>query len=54
MTDPDPYQQGQRAARENIPAQGNPYRDGSQEYAWWAEGHTRAASAAEADESEAT
>ena len=28
-TDPDPFEQGQRAARENIPAEGNPYQDGS-------------------------
>ena len=28
-TDPDPFEEGQRAARENIPAEGNPFRDGS-------------------------
>ena len=27
--DPDPFEEGQRAARENIPAEANPYQDGS-------------------------
>jgi hypothetical protein len=31
-TDPDPFEEGQRAARENIPAEGNPYQDGSAIY----------------------
>jgi hypothetical protein len=53
-TDPDPYEQGQRAARENIPAAGNPYQDGSQEHSLWAAGHEEVAGAAEADESEGT
>jgi hypothetical protein len=53
-TDPDPYEQGQRAARENIPAEGNPYQDGSQEHSLWAAGHEEVAGAAEADESEGT
>jgi hypothetical protein len=52
--DPDPYEQGQRAARENIPAEGNPYQDGSQEHSLWAAGHEEVAGAAEADESEGT
>jgi hypothetical protein len=26
--DPDPFEEGQRAARKNIPAEGNPYQDG--------------------------
>jgi hypothetical protein len=52
-TDPDPYEQGQRAARENIPAEGNPCQDGSQEhYSLWAAGHEEVAGAAETDESE--
>jgi hypothetical protein len=51
-TDPDPYEQGQRAAREKIPAEGNPYQDGSQEHSLWAAGHEEVAGAAEADESE--
>ena len=28
-SDPDPFEQGQRAARQNIPAEANPYQDGS-------------------------
>jgi hypothetical protein len=50
--DPDPFEQGQRAARENIPADGNPYQDGSQEHALWAVGHEQVAGEAEAQESE--
>ena len=42
-TDPDPFEQGQRAARENIPAEGNPYQDGSEEHALWAAGHEQVA-----------
>ena len=30
-TDPDPFEQGQRAARENIPAEANPYQDGPEQ-----------------------
>jgi hypothetical protein len=52
--DSDPYEQGQRAAREHIPAEGNPYQDGSQEHSLWAAGHEEVAGAAEADESEGT
>jgi hypothetical protein len=51
-TDPDPFEEGQRAARENIPVEGNPYQDGSQEHALWAAGHEDAAGEIEADESE--
>jgi hypothetical protein len=51
-TDPDPFEEGQRAARENIPAEGNPYRDGSEQHSLWAAGHEEAAGEAEADESE--
>jgi hypothetical protein len=51
-TDPDPFEQGQRAAREKIPAEGNPYQDGSQEHALWAAGHEEAAGEIEAGESE--
>jgi hypothetical protein len=42
-SDPDPFEEGQRAARENIPAEGNPYQDGSKEHALWAAGHEEAA-----------
>ena len=51
-SDPDPFEQGQRAARENIPAEGNPYQDGSEQHALWAAGHEQVASAVEAQESE--
>jgi hypothetical protein len=52
--DPDPFEQGQRAARENIPADGNPYQDGTQQHALWAAGHEEIAGEAEAQESEGT
>jgi hypothetical protein len=53
-TDPDPFEQGQQAARENIPAEANPYPDGSEHHALWAAGHEQVASATEANESEDT
>ena len=52
--DPDPFEQGERAARENIPAEANPYQDGSEEHALWAAGHEKVAGAREANESEGT
>jgi hypothetical protein len=55
MADPpdkDPFEEGQRAASENIPAEANPYQDGSEEHALWSTGHERVASAVEASESE--
>jgi hypothetical protein len=51
-TDPDPFVQGERAARENIPAEANPYQQGSEQYALWASGHERVAHAIEAGEAE--
>ena len=51
-TDPDPFEEGQRAAREGIPAEANPYQDGSEQHALWASGHERVATAMEADEAE--
>jgi hypothetical protein len=48
--EPDPFEQGQRAARENIPADGNPYQDGSQQHALWAAGHEQVAGVAEQPE----
>ena len=48
-TDADP---GQRAARKNIPAKANPYRDGSEEHSLWAAGHESVAGETEANESE--
>ena len=53
-TDPDPFEQGQRAARKNIPAEANPYREGSEEHSLWAAGHERVAGGAESQESEDT
>lgn len=52
--DPDPFEEGQRAARENIPAEGNPYQDGSEQYSLWAAGREKVASEIEANESEGT
>ncbi len=52
MPDRDPFDEGERAARENIPAEANPYQDGSEEHALWAAGHEKVASAIEAGESE--
>jgi hypothetical protein len=51
-TDPDPFEQGQRAARDNIPAEANPYADGSEQHALWAAGHEQIAGDMEADEQE--
>jgi hypothetical protein len=48
----DQFEQGQRAARENIPAEANPYRESSDEHSLWAAGHERVASEIEASESE--
>ena len=47
-TDPDPFEQGQRAARQNIPAGANPYQDGSEQHALWAAGHEKSAGEMEA------
>ena len=41
--DPDPFEEGQRAARENIPPGANPYQDGSEQHALWAAGHEQIA-----------
>ena len=56
MTDPerDPTDEGERAARDGIPAEANPDQDGSQEHALWSAGHERIAVAMEAQESEGT
>jgi hypothetical protein len=53
-SDPDPFDQGARAARQNIPAEANPYQDGSEQHALWAAGHEKVAGAREANESEDT
>lgn len=52
MIDRDPFAEGESAARENVPAEANPYLDGSDEHALWAAGHEKAAGATEAGESE--
>lgn len=52
--DPDPFMLGERAARQNIPAEANPYHDGSEEHALWAAGHERIATAIDASEAEGT
>ncbi len=51
-SDRDPFTEGERAARENIPAEANPYQDGSDEHALWSAGHEKIAGAREANESE--
>ncbi len=43
-----------RGRPENIPAEANPYRDGSEEHSLWAAGHESVAGEAEANESEDT
>ncbi|WP_182915406.1 hypothetical protein [Rhodopseudomonas palustris] len=48
----DPFELGERAARENIPAEANPFAEGTEEFALWAAGHERIATAVEASESE--
>jgi hypothetical protein len=53
-TDPDPFEEGQRAARKNIPAEANPYQDGSDEHLLWAAGREQVAGAMEAGEAEGT
>ena len=47
-SDPDPFERGERAARQNIPAEANPYQDGSDEHALWAAGHEKVAGGREA------
>ena len=51
-TAPDPFEQGQRAARENIPAEANPFQDGTEQHSLWAAGHEQIAGAIEASEAE--
>ncbi len=50
--DPDPFELGQRAAREGIPAQANPYQDGSEQHSLWAAGHEEVAGETKAREAE--
>jgi hypothetical protein len=50
----DPFVEGETAATQNIPAEANPYQDGSEDFALWSAGHERVATAQEARESEGT
>ena len=50
--DPDPFEQGQQAARKNIPAEANPYTDGTEQHSLWSTGHEKVAGEIEANESE--
>ena len=52
MTKIDPFDQGKTAADQGIPAEGNPYTAGTDEYALWSSGHEQRASTIEAGESE--
>ncbi|WP_199198540.1 hypothetical protein [Bradyrhizobium sp. MOS002] len=52
MNDRDAFAEGERAAHKNIPAEANPYQNGSDEHALWSAGHEKVASAIEARESE--
>jgi hypothetical protein len=54
MSDDDPSEQGQRAAAKNIPAEANPYREGTEQHALWVAGHENVAAEIEAGESEGT
>ncbi len=51
-SDPDPFAEGERAARDNIPAEANPYSDGTEQHALWTAGHEKVAGAIEAGERE--
>ena len=50
----DPQKEGQSAAAKDIPADANPYKDGTPEHAKWVEGHEAVASAEEANQGEGT
>ena len=48
----DPFAAGQDAARLGIPAEANPYPQGSDKHALWQDGHELVAGAVQAGESE--
>lgn len=50
----DPFVEGENAAQKNIPAEANPYQEGTEDFALWSAGHERVASALVACESEGT
>jgi hypothetical protein len=53
-SDPDPFEEGQRAARKNIPAEANPYHESSEDHSLWAAGHEKVSGSIEANEAEGT
>lgn len=50
----DPFEEGKKAACENIPAEGNPYPQDNVAHAQWEAGHAEVAGSIEAGESEST
>jgi hypothetical protein len=48
----DPFDEGCRAATEGIPAEANPYPDGSDKHALWQDGHEVGAQALESGQTE--
>jgi hypothetical protein len=50
--DRDPFEEGTRAAAEGIPAEANPYPDGTDKHALWADGHEAGAQALESGQTE--
>lgn len=50
----DPFEEGELAASEGIPAEANPYQDGTEEHSLWSAGHERVAGETEANEFEGT
>ncbi len=49
---PDPFDEGCRAAAEGIPAEANPYPDGSDKHALWQDGHEVGSQALESGQTE--
>lgn len=50
----DAFAEGEQAASKDIPADANPYEEGTQEHARWVEGHETVAGAVEASQGEGT
>jgi hypothetical protein len=51
-TEADPFDKGTRAAAEGIPAEANPYPNGTDKHALWADGHEAGAQALESGQTE--
>jgi hypothetical protein len=51
-TEPDPFDEGCRAAADGIPAEANPYPTGSAKYALWQDGHEVGVQALESGQTE--